>query len=366
MEHALLDLWSERWLKMIIGKEAILAKIRVEDFWFNISMNPNLTMNTIKKHPDFSWNWTAISSNPSITLDIIDDNPDFPWDFDEVSYNPNITLDYVLNHPDKPWNWCGISLAKNITMEMIKNNPDMPWEYCFISQNPNFTLDMVYENPNADWCWEDISEHPDFTIQMYHDFPDEPYCLRSICKHKNITLKIIMETPKIEWNWTFIGENPNITLQTFDDETLHLLHQDGLLRLPHDTKIGFCSNPNLTLELAQKHNWFALDWYYASFNPNLTVDFVAKHLDKDWYFIGVHQIIKVNFDDFARFPDFPWRWDILAKQEFKKDKQIFMENGYARILLLAIHDHYVENKCQETSVEYAFADSYVMKYLIEK
>ena len=38
-------------------------------------------------------------------MEFIDSHPDKPWNWYEISRNPNITMEDIDSHPDKPWNW---------------------------------------------------------------------------------------------------------------------------------------------------------------------------------------------------------------------------------------------------------------------
>jgi hypothetical protein len=61
----------------------------------------------IDKYSYEQWNcmdWYNISSNPNITIEIIENHPDKPWDWRGVSSNSNITMDIIEKHFDKPWN----------------------------------------------------------------------------------------------------------------------------------------------------------------------------------------------------------------------------------------------------------------------
>ena len=60
-------------------------------------------------HPDRDWNWFNISRNPNITMQDILDNPTKPWDWFAISNNPTITMDFINDNPDKDWNWYAIS-----------------------------------------------------------------------------------------------------------------------------------------------------------------------------------------------------------------------------------------------------------------
>ena len=67
--------------------------------------------NFLMKYED-KLNWYNISYNPNITMEIIENNPDKPWDWYDISYNPNITMEFIEKYPEKPWHWANVSYNK--------------------------------------------------------------------------------------------------------------------------------------------------------------------------------------------------------------------------------------------------------------
>ncbi len=67
--------------------------------WYNISCNPNITMDDIRENPDKQWDWEGISCNPNITMNDIKENPDKPWRWDRMSFNPftKAKQDFITN-----------------------------------------------------------------------------------------------------------------------------------------------------------------------------------------------------------------------------------------------------------------------------
>ncbi len=66
----------------------------------------------ILTHPEKPWNWFNLSCNPNITIEFIEAHPEKPWNWFGVSYNPNLTFEYIEAHPDYSWNWTNISSNK--------------------------------------------------------------------------------------------------------------------------------------------------------------------------------------------------------------------------------------------------------------
>ena len=67
----------------------------------------------IEKYSDTEWakwNWYDISQNPNITMEMVNADPTKPWEWNAISYNPNLTMEMILANPTKDWNWFGIAI----------------------------------------------------------------------------------------------------------------------------------------------------------------------------------------------------------------------------------------------------------------
>src|SRR5437868_12431881 len=66
-------------------------------------------MEFIEKYPDKNWNWFDISMNPSITIEFVQKYIDDKWGWKFISNNPNITTEFIEKYPSEDWNWSSIS-----------------------------------------------------------------------------------------------------------------------------------------------------------------------------------------------------------------------------------------------------------------
>ena len=105
-----------------------------------MSMNPNLTLDIVKQHPEIDWCWYRLSNNEGITMQDIVNHPTYPWRWQYVSLNINLTMTMVNSRPAKGWNWADVSCHPGITMQDIKTHPHLPWQWEYVIAN-NFTLD---------------------------------------------------------------------------------------------------------------------------------------------------------------------------------------------------------------------------------
>jgi hypothetical protein len=83
---------------------------KTPSFFQLLSKHPNLTMETILKHPYNIWDWSEISANPAITMDDVEKHLEKPWNLDRLSENPNMTATFWRKYPNFNWNLEKIAL----------------------------------------------------------------------------------------------------------------------------------------------------------------------------------------------------------------------------------------------------------------
>ena len=55
------------------------------------------------------------------------------------------------------------------------------------------------------------------------------------------------------------------------------------------------------------------NWQWLSENPNITMDFVERHLDKPWNWNWLSENQHITMDFIERHPDNPWNWEWLSE-----------------------------------------------------
>ena len=205
--------------------------------WELISANPNVTLAYVDEHPEKPWDWRAISSNPNLTIKYIDDHPEKPWEWSAISYNASILIEDIIDRPHYKWDWNNISSKSTTTFECVEKYKDKPWNMFLVNQNMSFKkgkmgplhLDPLHLDP--------LHLHSDTLSSVPLYYTGSP---------TNI-------------NWSA----KNINLDYIEE---HLDYLNGLIK--NQNFINFKK--------------YYECWGQISSNPNLTMEFVLKHIDNPW------------------------------------------------------------------------------------
>lgn len=196
--------------------------------------SPFITPEYVRTHPtpyiNVDWNRDYLSSSPALSLQFIRKHPDFKVVWGKgtgrggLSANPNITEDFVKTNLDKPWSWFHLGRNKQISTEFILNHGSIPqWDGLATRD-----FDLMLRMPEIEWDWPYASEivTPEFLLshlklpQMTH-FNEEfrkdkffPWFWDRISYNKNITPEFIEKYIDVfPWDWYWMSFNPNLTLE---------------------------------------------------------------------------------------------------------------------------------------------------------
>lgn len=112
-----------------------------------LSMNPTLTVEKVKEHPEIPWIWMHVSSNPGIHLEDILQNPELSWNQGWISNNPNIKISMIFEYPQIKWSLGSISKNPSITWDDLMKYPGLELNQYLIWLNPNINFDIIMSNP---------------------------------------------------------------------------------------------------------------------------------------------------------------------------------------------------------------------------
>ena len=286
----------------------------------NINVERYISLNLIEKYKN-KWGYWSLSKNSNLTEEFILKYPDKDWDIEYLIYNNKITdfntlskfkyinQDIIDEYLYKPWDWewlienTNINVEKYIPLNLIEKYKNK-WGYWSLSENPNLTEEFILKYPDKDWDIEYLIKK-----NKIIDF-------NALSKFKYLNQRIIDKYRNSPWNWEWIIENTNIYTE---------------YRIPF----------NLIEKYKYKYKW---DYWYLSYNPDLTEEFILKYPYKNW---DIRHLIKnnkiTNFKTLSKFKyinnyiisnysDKPWDWDWLIENNIINVKKYIPLNSIKKYL----------------------------------
>ena len=267
--------------------------------WIKLSMNPMVSFDFIKSHPEYPWIPKLVTSNLTITEEIISNNPSYQWNYLELYKHPNISFNYILNniikpsknifidwnklsmsagtslndilqYCDKPWNDYYLSSNPNITTNYILNdgknrnwyiplvsaNPaiteqdiyknKLKWDTLNLSSNINLPIKYISDNINNNWNFHSISANKKTTITEINEFPNISWDFDGMSNNQNINIDYILSNPDNNWNYKNIIANNSITIQTIIDNYYELYKRGKFF--PQEIEKYLCTNTTITYD----------------------------------------------------------------------------------------------------------------------
>ena len=318
--------------------------------WKEISANPNLTVEIIKKNKNKKLNWEEISANPAITMEIVKAHPLWPWNIKGLSQNPNLTADFVKENLEEDWNWGLMAQNENMEIELIELcvgylSPSSDLHYSFLSFCENLTIEFVKKHIDKNWVWEDLSANEYFaTPEIVEANPDLPWNWESLSSNKNFTMEYIETHPELPWSIRDIFMNGNLTAEFMKK------HMSNVPRLPNgeyeDMTCVWDQPPQYINEVMKlikdkdmpivDWDWWGIsqcvpiqfiednpdlpwNWKSISMNENLTTDFLEAHITKhtsykwSWNYLSKNPGVTMDFVEKHQETFYKWDWDSLSK-----------------------------------------------------
>ena len=143
MYNEIFDQWSEKYFARKYNSICNLNSSSRYILIAELSRDPNITLNTVKNHPEVEWNHEELSLNSNITVNMVKSETNINWNEQLFSANPSVTIETIRNNPDIGWDYHLFSANENVTWEIVKENPDIDWDYHNLSINPNITLKTI-------------------------------------------------------------------------------------------------------------------------------------------------------------------------------------------------------------------------------
>jgi hypothetical protein len=231
--------------------------------WSSANLSMEFVLNNYSNYSDASDLGRCVSANPNVTIADVLGNLSTGWDMATLSSNPAFTMADFLANPLIKWSREGMALNPNITMADVRANPQIKWDLFDLSRNPNITIDDILNT--------------DVTGMGAWDF----LVLSGRANIRNFALRGKFSLQ----NTLFDGYEKALVL-------------DGMMRNPHFT---LCDLSNAGIEFPA--GWI---WSELSANPNLTLDFIEKHLHQ----LDIKMLTEVN--------KFLWD-DVVYRREITAD-----------------------------------------------
>ena len=150
-----------------------------------LSCNPFISWDFIIQNLDYNWNFRSLSKyNKNITPYIILNNPQY---FDNeciknLSINPYITYENIKKYPEINWNYKNLSKNKNITIDIVLENLDKDWNFDYLIINKNITLEIIKKYNQFNWNKKLYTENPNFRLSDLDEFTEyDNFMIKNIC-----------------------------------------------------------------------------------------------------------------------------------------------------------------------------------------
>ena len=208
--------WSEYYFQFMTKNDG--GRFYLDQVLF--SANINITMKTIKNHPEYEWSFEGILSNGNLTWEFMktlkngeladDDECLMLYRMNSIHYNE----DYV-KHADLREKGMGIKeinkLQRNFKLEDLTNY-DLYVDTCY--------SDYVHQHhllkyPNYDWHYTRYcSCSPNMTIEFFQELVNKKVCLNSTlynaAQNAVFTYTDIKNNPQLPWKYQDFGMNGSL------------------------------------------------------------------------------------------------------------------------------------------------------------
>jgi hypothetical protein len=244
--------------------------------WFDISRNPRITEEFIRKHSD-KLDWNVLSEYIHITRELLCEFRD-NWIASGLALNPALTADLIHIYVEP-----GLPEVEQYDDQYLTRNPNMPFD---LTPNMKLNYDTLMISSNIKLFEEQIINWDDsVTIGKINRVSMNSHITPAIIRaQKNrlnwnhlscnsaLTMPLIREF--IDYiSWDFISWNPNLDM---------VFIRNNLSRLCIEHLSGDHLDSNFIDENIDKLNWSILSW-------KLPLDMLIKHSDKiNWKYVLIH------------------------------------------------------------------------------
>lgn len=173
--------------------------------WDILSLNSDISMETISQLKDNDWNWMYLTSSQK-TLDVIDKYPDLPWDWFLID-NAILDTTFIRKYRMKDWNWTTLTEDQFITQDFILEFPDLDYDWHAFGPNELRDIDIILRFKDKNLNWRELSMSCGVTEKDVEDNIDLPWVWDSLSMNINITHDFIKKYSDKPWNYALICMN---------------------------------------------------------------------------------------------------------------------------------------------------------------
>jgi len=230
------------------------------------------TTQELNKHIENEW---SIYWFETIILPYIkSDNTTLYWI--EITKNPNTTLELIETYIHYPWNWeliCYSLITKFDFVEKYLHTNKIEW--AALSLNKNITIDDIERNIELPWNWKNISTRLDITIEFIKKHSDKKWCIFNLSQNPSLWDDINKNAQNYDALTALF--NPNVTLEFIERHMpIYTMPENE-----HYLNQELPRLPVITLDFIRKHkDVFNTECF--SLNPNVTFDFIMENKDMRW------------------------------------------------------------------------------------
>jgi hypothetical protein len=272
----------------------------------------------IEKHLDKNLSWYGITVNKNITMDIVQKNINLPWNFKYIGLNENITFDFIIDNLNKKDNMFNIVLDIDdiytnmfLTIDIVNKLKDyIEIDWWHVSGHNNITIDIIEEY--IDYIdFDSVCHNDNMTfdfVKKYYDRFKNNFNWNKLSYHKNITMDNILEHIEYPWNFKYVTENHNFNISMINYYYINMIEY-------HINWFFISDYSSIMMEDIENHLHYPWDWYQVSLNPNITIEFIIKYMDKyPLNFTRISMNKNITLDMIENNLDLPWEWEYIAKK----------------------------------------------------
>lgn len=262
--------------------------------------------------------------------------PNGMWDWQVLSLNPYVTLDTLRTYSDKPWNWTMLMRNRNWNWNWVREFPDKPWNWRLLTESEYFTWNWVREFPNKPWGWNTLSDKIE-SMETIREFPDAPWSWGKLTMGDKTTIADILGSPNFPWTiselmFTAVDEEiirflrfyrSHYDVEAWCDHTVHTpwkliksnMDLPWVFRFVRIEKPEDFTENDVSFLYSNPGHW---DWEHLS----EMLDFekiISKHPTLPWYPEYMSKNSTVSYRHVTQFPDIQWNLNLIRLEEDKRE-----------------------------------------------